>query len=1148
LSNLELTYQNFISRISDTARKDILSKLTRRILTAVSAFIIFALIAVLFEAVIGFSSPVRKFLFYGYISALFATFTVILITLYFSYTSVYRDEKIGYYARKIGGFFPEIKDNLLNALQIYKSSKKDGKLYSTELAAESINLINQKTSGINFSGIVSFNENKRLAFGAAGSFLFSVMLFLIFPSIFQSSAYRLINYNYTFIENSLGIAYEIKPGNVEISKGENVKISAKILFNDPNYKTELVTFSAKSLSNEGVELSSNSEKLRTLTPNEFETALVNINTNTIYWFEYKGIKSDEYKISITSRPVIKSVKITVYPPAYTKLPSRVIDGNEITTITGSRIYIEVESSDELSKSLLSFGEGENMPMELNGKNSVINFNAVKNGTFKINLFKDFDGKELTNANPQDYQLRVYPDEYPKITIIEPEQANTTSSGKEVLLRSRITDDFGFTKMRLGYKLSKSKYGPPDKDFRFTDIPVKNTDATGLEVPYEWDFSDINPGTEDEIEYFVEVYDNDEISGPKMTRSDMRKIIFPSLEALLNKTEKTKDEIENSLKSAYENAMDLKKELDELKEKLDKNPEELGLNDPHKNQELQNKIQNMQNQFSATQQKLNELINNLQNNNQISKETLEKYMELQKMFQEIDSKELREMLKKLQDAMKNLNPEQLQEALRNFHFDEESFKKSLDKTMELLQKILNEQKFGELTKKMDEITKEQDKIKEETKNTSELDKNKMDELAKSQEQLRKEYEEFQKQLKDLIDKMKKLNSNDETAKELEKLLNEMMKKNLEQKMNESSKNLNQGNKNQSQNMQMQLSKDLNNMNQMMQDILAQMLDRENSKLMAKMQEMLEKLQQLSQKQGELKEQSKNLDKDTDTKEFQQNAEKQDELAQQLSKAIDELMALSQQMPMTPQMMKSLGDAYNQMKDASKSLQGKDGQSANMSQGKAKESLDKAIERLKSMCQNGNKPGGSTLSQLLMALQQMIARQQALNNKMGQIGPPNNQGQYSQEQMAEMQRLSAEQETIRKNLQQLNEEFKKQQEKEGKKLLGNLDQVQKDMMEVIKDLQNNNITPETRKRQEKILSRMLDFQLSAREKDFEKKRESRPGKDFDRSSPPEIIISKPTIIDGINQDALELQKQSYSEDYEALIQKYMEKIRALQKGGN
>jgi hypothetical protein len=74
-------------------------------------------------------------------------------------------------------------------------------------------------------------------------------------------------------------------------------------------------------------------------------------------------------------------------------------------------------------------------------------------------------------------------------------------------------------------------------------------------------------------------------------------------------------------------------------------------------------------------------------------------------------------------------------------------------------------------------------------------------------------------------------------------------------------------------------------------------------------------------------------------------------------------------------------------------------------------------------------------------------------------------------------------------------------------------------------------------------MLDFQLSEREKDFEQKRESRPGKDYDRNSPPEIVISRPNIVDGINQDALEIQKQNYTEDYESLIQKYLRKIENL-----
>lgn len=1145
MSNLELTYQSFLTRISVVSRKDIIVKLLKHSLIALAAFVVVALILVSAEATVEFSSMVRKVFFFGYLSSFFATIVYLLLRTLLSYRNASNAFQIKKYAGRIGNSFPEIKDNLLNAIQIYGYAKRKEHIFSSDLVSESINQVNEKSMPYDFANVISFGELKKFAAIFAFSMLLFTSLLLVFPNIFQAAANRLINYNFTYVENTLGIAYKVKPGNMEVSKGENVEITAKIMFNDPNYKTDQVTFITKTVTDEGIELSSNSEKISAASVNEFKANINNINANTLYLFEYKGIKSSEYKITVTARPIIKNVKITVYPPAYTRLPSRVVEGTEITAIMGSKIYVELESSDNISKSFIQLTGGSPLMLDINGKNSSGSFTAARNGTFKFSIAKDFNGRELTNINTQDYTINVIPDEYPKVSIIEPQSELTLKGENEILVRSRITDDFGFTKMTLGYKITKSKYGTTDKDYKYADIPLQNPGATGLEVPYMWNLSKLNLGTEDEVEYFVEVYDNDGFSGPKMSRSEIRKLVYPSLEALLNKTEKTKDEIENSLKSAYDDAMELKKEMDELKEKLDKNPEELGLNDPKKQQEMQNKIDNIQNQFSETQKKLDNLMQDLQNNNQVSKETLDKYMELQKMFQRIDSKELREMLKKLQEAMKNMNPDQMKEAMKNFKFDEETFKKSLEKTMELLNKILNEQKLGELTQKLDEITKKQDEVKDQTKNTSEQDKNKLNDISKTQQQLKNQYEDFQKQLKELHENMKKM-SNDEITKEMEKMLNEMMKKKLEQKMNDASQNLQNSQKNSAEKQQSELSKDLNDLNQQMKDMLSDMMQKENSKTQEEMKKMLEKLQELSKKEGELKKQAEQMDNESSPNEFKEQQQKQDNVKGQLSKTIDEIMSLAQQMGPNPMLSKNLGDAYNEMQKASEHLGKQNSKDAGKSEGNAKDALDKAIEKMQKMCQNGQ-PGkgknGSSLEQLMQQLAQMIAKQQSLNQKMGEMGTNGNQGKLTQEQMAEMQKLSMEQSTVQKSLQQLNEEFKKQEENEGKKLLGNLDQVQKDMMEIVKDLQNNNITPETKKRQEKILSRMLDFQLSQREKDFEQKRESRPGKNFERSSPPEIVISRPNIINGINQDALDLQNQSYSDDYEALIQKYMEKMKAI-----
>src|ERR1700674_3026224 len=79
MSNLELTYQSFISRISEVSKKDVLFKLTKQVILTITAFIIIAFLVVSLEAIFEFSSEARKILFFGFFSSMFATLTLILI-------------------------------------------------------------------------------------------------------------------------------------------------------------------------------------------------------------------------------------------------------------------------------------------------------------------------------------------------------------------------------------------------------------------------------------------------------------------------------------------------------------------------------------------------------------------------------------------------------------------------------------------------------------------------------------------------------------------------------------------------------------------------------------------------------------------------------------------------------------------------------------------------------------------------------------------------------------------------------------------------------------------------------------------------------------------------------------------------------------
>lgn len=247
----------------------------------------------------------------------------------------------------------------------------------------------------------------------------------------------------------------------------------------------------------------------------------------------------------------------------------------------------------------------------------------------------------------------------------------------------------------------------------------------------------------------------------------------------------------------------------------------------------------------------------------------------------------------------------------------------------------------------------------------------------------------------------------------------------------------------------------------------------------------------------------------------------------------------------------------MDKAGENLQKGNKKDASDNQGDAKQSLDNAIKMLSDMMgkmqqpgKNGQ-PGPGKMGQLMQQLADIIAQQQGLNGKMGQFGENGNgkegkngkdgQNGLSPQQKEQMQRLQLEQEQLSKSLEQLNKELEQEKQNSGEKVLGDLNEIKKEMQEVIKDLQDQTVTDKTLEKQNRILSRLLDAQLSQREKDFEQKRESRPGVNYTRTSPPEIVLSGPKSFNALKEEFLKLQKEGYTEDYEELITKYLLELR-------
>lgn len=1077
---------------------------------------IYFLAIVLLESMFNFNSEYRTVLFYTMIILVVITFIFkvvypFIISLFYIINPDYVE-----IAKKIGCHFPNIKDELSNSLQLFKEKNH---FYSNQLVEAAFENVYNKIEKLDFNSIVDFSSTKKLLKFSAAIFLVTAFIVSIIPGI-NSAAYRLINYNKNFTLPQ-EFFFEIKPGNAEITKGDNILISIKIIGKKPAYiflatKTEEET--------EFVE-----RKLLPDTLGNFNYEAAAVNSSFKYYASADGIKSEIYKIDVINRPVITDFELNIIPPAYSKIQTITQkDNGNITALLGSKIKLRINSSRQLSKAVISFGDNSTKQMLINNTNAYGEFNVSKEINYQI-LIEDTQG--ISNINPINYSIKIIYDELPSIEMISPNEDIKLSNDNRVSLISKIKDDYGFTKLNLNYKLTSSKYRQPAKEFSAVPIPI-NKELKEDEVYYTWDLSPLVLAEGEILSYYLEIFDNDNVSGPKSAKTKIYTVQVPSIDELFAEAENTQQDAAKELEETLKESEKLNLEMQKISNDLKQNKRDISWQEKEQIERTAEKFKELMQKADEISQKLSEMQNNLMQNNLLSEETLQKYNELQKLLDEMSSDEMREAFKQLQETLQSLMRDNVQMSLEELKANEEYFKKSLERTVNLLKRIQVEQKIDELIKRTEDLSKKINELKSKTEQGNLSDKQMRDELSNRQEDVTRDLNSLEEEMKKLEDKMSELK--DLPKEQLQKAMEEFDKQNNQELSEEALKELQQMQKQQAIKNLQQLSSNMSSMNRHFKNMQSAMQQMNQLKTYYDMMKILDDLLTLSKMQEQLKKETEKLN--YNSQEFSKNSRLQNEMQSSLNKILQKMTELSQKtFAITPEMGKALGKSFSEMQQSINALQNRNAAVAVQFQKGAMEHLNEAASLIKGgmdQMMNGGQGGG--MMSLFQQLQQLVQQQMNLN----QLTQMLNQGKLSQEMMSQLQRLAQEQELIRKSLEQLNKEA--QQSGQSKRLAANLEKIAEEMKEVVTNLQTKKLNDELVKQQERILSRLLDAQRSINERDFEKNRQSNTGKDIARKSPPELILS---TDEGKNKLRDELQKairEGYKKDYEDLIRKYFEAL--------
>jgi hypothetical protein len=491
------------------------------------------------------------------------------------------------------------------------------------------------------------------------------------------------------------------------------------------------------------------------------------------------------------------------------------------------------------------------------------------------------------------------------------------------------------------------------------------------------------------------------------------------------------------------------------------------------------------------QELNEANNMKQERfEEMDEEMKEKVEQLQKLMDEMldeESKKLFEELAKLLEEKKDLN--EIKSILNNMELTEKNLERELERAMELFKRLKYEQKLNEVIEEIKDLENNQEQLAEKTEEKT----NDTDDLKEQQENLNEDFKEFQESLEEMLD----MNQELEFPNRIENTIDE--EKEIEQQQQESIENLEKGNRNKATQSQKNAAGNMKKLAEKMESMQAngQMMQMQEN--FNDLRQIVDNLLTLSFSQEEIMDDFKSINQ-SDPR-FIDLSQKQLKLKDDARVIEDSLIALSKRVEMissfvtreVSEMNKYMDESVESLRERKKAQATGKQQFAMTSMNNLALLLDDVLSMMQQQLANAmaipqpgqQKQGDPSLSEL----------QKQLNQEVGEL---KKSGKTGRELSEELSKLAAEQEKIRRRLQ---EEQKKLNQMNGGEN-GSLGEISEKMEESEIDLVNKNLTQQLIQRQQEILTRLLEAEDAMREQELDPEREAKTAREVQREIPPEF----------------------------------------------
>ncbi len=212
-------------------------------------------------------------------------------------------------------------------------------------------------------------------------------------------------------------------------------------------------------------------------------------------------------------PIIGDITLSYRYPLYTGLEPKTIAGTsgDIKALKGSEVTITAACSQSLISANIIVNEISVIPLKVE-KEKVLKgaLTLLEGGEYVFEVTPSGNKKTI---DPVRHKIIIEEDLNPEITITYPKKDLEVNEKDTVTLMYNARDDFGLGAIALVAELKDRK-----ERKTLDTIGGKELRHSGS---YKWSLSEVELSPGEKLPYYLEVTDNDTISGPKVARSEMQ---------------------------------------------------------------------------------------------------------------------------------------------------------------------------------------------------------------------------------------------------------------------------------------------------------------------------------------------------------------------------------------------------------------------------------------------------------------------------------------------------------------------------------------------------------------------------------------------------------------------------------------------------